>query len=72
MRTISYTHKHSEGLTLDCTLEYSPAEPETDIEPAWPAQAILMSAKVGGVDVLPLLSPYDVSAIEEAAQWSQS
>ena len=72
MRTITHIYRHSEGLTLDCTLEYSPAEPETDIEPAWPAQAILMSAKVGGVDILPLLSSYDVSVIEEAAQCSQS
>ena len=71
MRTISYTHYHSEGLTLDCTLEYSPAEPETDIEPAWPAQAILMSAKVGGVDILPLLSDRLIKTIEEAAVWEQ-
>ena len=72
MRTINYTHYHGEGLTLDCTLEYSPAEPETDIEPAWPAQAILMSARVGGVDVSPLLSDYIVAMIEEGAVWSQS
>ena len=71
MRTINYTHYHGEGLTLDCTLEYSPAEPETDIEPAWPAQAILMSARVGGVDVSPLLSDYIVAMIEEGAVWSQ-
>ena len=72
MRTITHLYRHSEGLTLDCTLEYSPAEQGTETDPAWPAQAILMSAKVGGVDILPLLSPYDVSAIEEAAQCSQS
>lgn len=71
MRTINYTHYHSEGLTLDCTLEYSPAEQGTEITPAYPAQAVLITARVGGVDILPLLSPYDVSAIEEAAQCSQ-
>jgi len=72
MQTISYTHYHGEGLTLACELEYSPAEPGTDINPAWPAQAILMSAKVGGVDVSPLLSDYIVAMIEEGAVWSQS
>jgi hypothetical protein len=72
MRTINYTHYHSEGLTLDCTLEYSPSERETDIDPAWPAQAILMSAKVGGVDISPLLSDELVAMIEEGAVWSQS
>jgi hypothetical protein len=72
MRTINYTHKHGEELQLDCQLEYSPAERATETDPAWPAQAILMSAKVGGVDILPLLSSYDVSVIEEAAQCSQS
>ena len=71
MRTINYTHYHGEGLTLDCTLEYSPAERETDIDPAWPAQAILMSAKVGGVDISPLLSDYIVAMIEEGVVWSQ-
>jgi hypothetical protein len=72
MRTISYTHYHGEGLTLNCTLEYSPSERETDIDPAWPAQAILMSAKVGGVDISPLLSDELVAMIEEGAVWSQS
>ena len=72
MRTISYTHYHGEGLTLKCELEYSPAEPETDIDPAYPAQAVLITAKVGGVDILPLLSDYIVAMIEEGAVWSQS
>jgi hypothetical protein len=71
MRTIQYTHKHGEGLELDCTLEYSPAEPETEITPSYFAQAFLISAKVGGVDILPLLDSYDVAMIEEGAVWSQ-
>ena len=72
MRTISYTHYHGEGLTLDCELEYSPAERETDIDPAYPAQAVLITARVGGVDISPLLSDYIVAMIEEGAVWSQS
>lgn len=72
MRTISYTHYHSEGLTLKCELEYSPGESETDIDPAWPAQAVLITARVGGVDISPLLSHELVAMIEEGAVWSQS
>jgi hypothetical protein len=69
MRTISYTYSHGEGLTLECELEYSPAEPETEITPAYPAQAFLISAKAGGVDVLPLLDHRIVAMIEEGAAW---
>jgi hypothetical protein len=72
MRTINYTHYHGEGLTLDCTLEYSPAEQGTETDPAYPASAVLISAKAGGVDVSPLLSDYIVAMIEEGAVWSQS
>jgi len=72
MRTIKYTYRHGEGLELDCELEYDPAERETEITPAYPAIAILISAKAGGVDVTPLLSDYIVAMIEEGAVWSQS
>ena len=72
MRTIQYTHYHGEGLTLKCELEYSPAERGTDIDPAYPAQAVLITAKVGGVDVAPLLDHRIVAMIEESAVWSQS
>ena len=71
MRTISYTHYHGEGLTLKCELEYDPAEPGTDIDPAWPASAVLISAKVGGVDISPLLDHRIIAMIEEGAVWSQ-
>ena len=72
MRTIKYTYRHGEGLTLDCELEYSPGERETDIDPAWPASAVLISAKAGGVDISPLLDDRIVAMIEEGAVWSQS
>ena len=72
MRTINYTHYHGEGLTLDCELEYSPAEQGTEITPAYPALAVLITAKAGGVDISPLLSDYIVAMIEEGAVWSQS
>ena len=72
MRTISYTHYHSEGLTLKCKLEYSPAERGTETDPAYPAQAVLITAKAGGVDISPLLDHRIVAMIEEGAVWSQS
>jgi hypothetical protein len=71
VRTISYTHNHGEGLTLECELEYSPAESETEITPAYPAQAYLNNAKAGGVDISPLLDHRIVAMIEEGAVWSQ-
>jgi len=71
MKTIQYTHDHGEGLTLECELEYTPAEPETEITPAYPAQAFLNIAKAGGVDVVPLLDKRIVAMIEEGAVWSQ-
>ena len=73
MRTITHMYRHTEGLiTLDCELEYSPAEQGTETDPPWPAAAYLMSAKVGGVDILPLLSERLIKTIEEAAVWEQS
>lgn len=72
MRTISHHYSHGEGIGLDCELEYDPPQAQTETDPAWPAQAFLISAKVAGVDILPLLPPGTVQAIEEAAVWAQS
>ena len=69
MRTIQYTHSHGE-IELACELEYSPGEPETEITPAYPASATLVSAKAGGVDVTPLLNDDIIGNIEESAVWS--
>jgi hypothetical protein len=71
MRTITYLYRYGE-IELDCELEYDPPQAQTDIDPPWPAAAYLISAKVAGVDILPLLSPGTVQAIEEAAVWEQS
>jgi hypothetical protein len=69
--TISHLYRYGE-IEIDCELDYEPGYRETDIDPAWPASAYILSAKVGGVDILPLLSPGTVQAIEEAAVWEQS
>ena len=69
--TITHLYRYGE-IEIDCELDYEPGYRETDIDPAWPAQAFLISAKVGGVDILPLLSERMVKAIEEAAVWEQS
>jgi hypothetical protein len=72
LTTINHLYRHSEGIEIDCELDYEPGYRETDIDPAWPASAYILSAKVGGVDILPLLSERMVKAIEEAAVWEQS
>jgi hypothetical protein len=72
VRTISHHYSHGEGIGLDCELEYDAPQAQTETDPAWPAAAYLISAKVAGVDILPLLSPGTVQAIEEAAVWEQS
>jgi hypothetical protein len=69
LTTINHLYRHGD-IELDCELEYDPPRNKTD--PAWPAAAYLISAKVAGVDILPLLSPGTVQAIEEAAAWEQS
>jgi hypothetical protein len=69
MRTINHTYSHGE-IELDCQLEYSPGERETDIDPAWPASAVLITAKIQGVDVVPLLNDDITGNIEESAVWS--
>ena len=68
MRTIQYTYDAGSGIELDCELEYDPGEPaNNDPEsatcgPAWPPVAYLMSAKVHGLDILPVL---DLTTIEQ-------
>lgn len=70
MRTIQHTYSAGSGIELDCELEYDPGEPaNNDPEsatcgPAWPAVAYLMSAKVHGLDILPVLDPTIIEQIE--------
>jgi len=72
MRTISHHYSHGEGIGLDCELEYDPPQAQTEIDPPWPAAAYLISAKVAGVDILPLLRDTIIADIEEDAAWAQS
>lgn len=69
MRTITHHYQYG-GMELECELEYDPPQAATEIDPAWPAVAILTRAKTGGVDVTPLLSDELVEQIEGAAAWS--
>jgi hypothetical protein len=71
METIRYLHKHG-AIELDCELEYDPPQAQTETDPAWPAQAFLISATVDGADVLPLLRDTIIADIEEGAAWAQS
>lgn len=70
METIAYLHKHG-NIEIDCELEYDPPQAQTETDPAWPAQAFLISATVDGADVLPLLRDTIIADIEEGAIWSR-
>jgi hypothetical protein len=70
MRTIGHLH-HFSGIELDCELEYEPGQTASEIDPPYPPVAYLTSARVGGVDVLPLLGNDLIGQIEEGAIWSQ-
>lgn len=67
---ITHTYEYGE-IELECELEYEPAQAATLVDPPWPAQAYLISAKTGGVEVLPLMSGRLIAQIEEAAAWAQ-
>lgn len=69
MRTITHQYHHGE-LALDCELEYSPGRRPTRDDPAEPPAAYLIAAKVGGVNILPVLSDGLIASIEESAVWS--
>jgi hypothetical protein len=70
VRTITYLHRHG-GIELDCELEYDPGQTATLTDPPFPPAAYLIRAKVGGVDILPLLDNDLIGQIEESAIWSQ-
>lgn len=70
MKTIQYLHRHGE-IELECELDYDGPQAATEIDPAWPAVAILVHARTGGVDITPLLSDSLVEQIEEGAVWAQ-
>ncbi len=56
-----------DGVELDCELEFVPGQTATEIDPAFPAEAHLISAKVGGVDIHELLDLRIRIIIEESA-----
>lgn len=72
MKTIYLTHNAGSDLILECELEYDPGEsPNYDLEsptcgPGWPAEAILVSAKLDGIEILPILADHVVQKIEES------
>jgi hypothetical protein len=70
MRTITHLYRHGE-IELDCELEFEPGQTASEIDPPYPPAAYLIAAKVGGVDILPLLGNDLIGQIEEGAIWSQ-
>ena len=70
MITIAHRYTHG-GIELDCELEYDPGQRATLTDPPFPPAAYLIAAKVGSVDILPLLGNDLIGQIEEGAIWSQ-
>jgi hypothetical protein len=68
--TIAHRYTHGE-IELDCELEFEPGQTASEIDPPYPPAAYLISAKVGGVDILPLLGNDLIGQIEEGAIWSR-
>jgi hypothetical protein len=55
------------GHEFDCKFDYEPAEPATWDDQGWPAIYTLISAKYKGIEVLGILDPAIVQALEEKA-----
>lgn len=73
---IRYAYEY-DGILIDCLLDYSPAVVGArergmgglPLEPDYPASTELLEARVGGIDILPLLSRAQIDSIEwEALQ----
>lgn len=73
MKKINHLYYAGSNIMLECELEYDPGEPaNTDPEsgtcgPAWPAVAYLITAKIGSLDVMPILDPAIIEQIEVGA-----
>jgi hypothetical protein len=52
------------GIAMACSYEYDPAEPMTWHHPGSPADASLVSCKVAGVDIFPMLTREQQEEIE--------
>ena len=77
MRTIYYLYHAGSDIYLDCELEYDPGEDaNTDPEsptcgPGCPPAAWLITAKIGDLDIMPVLDQTIIEQIEVAACSSQ-
>ena len=57
------------GRELECDFEIEPAEPATETDPGWPAIYTLISAKLGGVDIVEILALDVIDELERRAAW---
>jgi len=67
-----YQYTASEGLTIDCYLEYEKAERDSFDCPGHPESITLVYALVNGVDISEVLSDDVVGLIEEEAAQSMA
>lgn len=62
-----YVESRAMCLEIECELEYEPEEGDGWNEPRIPASATLLSAKLGGVEIIKGLDAVQVKAIERDA-----
>lgn len=73
MKKIKHLYYAGSDIMLECELEYDPGEPaNNDIEsatcgPGCPPVAYLITAKIGNLDVMPILDPNIIEQIEVGA-----
>ena len=63
LSTLAFSYR---GIPMECDYEYDPGEPATSTHPGWPENATLCKCKVGGVDILEMLSNRQRDEIEIA------
>jgi hypothetical protein len=52
------------GVSLDCEYDYTPGESGTYIDPPYPASAEVHSCKVGGVEIVEMLTNSQLEALD--------
>lgn len=60
---LNYDHSEIDAI-IECELEYQPADPENIY---WGEDFELVSAKINGVDIAPILNAFVIAQIKEQA-----
>jgi hypothetical protein len=56
-------------IELDCDFYFEKGEPATQTDPGWPDIYTLLSAELGGVDIVQILDQAIIQELERRAAW---